>query len=462
MVFKNVFSAVLRISVLALCVPVLAFAQSAQDRRLVETSEFEAGFEASVLAFSGDEASLYISGNGETGQIIRLDLGGVEQISQSFEGVVSDLVVGPRAIFVIGTNEEETWVEMRDLISLDLRARQTLPLIGIPKGHLGNSGTLYVAGYTPGSRDNASMFAVDGAQSDLPVLDDQHMNLLFNGAIGSFWVSEDEGRIFVNDAEAARLWSITTEGRLETSIGHNATSKEDAIAFSVDVSVKNDPRCEGVLAHLPDQPSRFIMSDYILGSVSNAVYSFDFGVFDVVSDTASRLRNLEGTELETFYGSTTVRPPMLVSASCDQSTILIASTYSDQVVQFAHQVGSNAFELVFKESIRTGRAASAVATSDQGNWGAIALKETGTVVILGRGQDVQKEAAPDAELLNRAIQRHLLLVGYRSGAIDGILGGRTIAAMEAFKQKHGLEASAGEPDLFLTEMMDVIEAKGLE
>jgi|GEM_PF-6284448 len=437
-------------------------AQSAQDRRLVETSVFEAGFDVTSLAFSSDEASLYIAGGGEASKIVRLDLGGIEQVSQPLDGMISDIVVGPSNLFLIGTTPDETWIETRDPGSLALLGRQTLPRIGEPKAHLGNSGKLFVGGYTPGSRDNATLFAVDGTRPGLPVLKDEERNLLFNGAIGRIWVSEEEGRIFINDAETARLWSITTEGQVETSIGHNTQNRQEAIPLSVAVTVKNDPRCSEVLRLLPNQPSRFVIADYLLGSVNNAVFSRAFGVFDIVSETASRLKNLAGAELATYDGTGLTRPPMLISASCDQSTILIASRYSDQVVQYAHQIGSNAFELVNKWSVRSGSSVRAVATSLQGNWGAMSLSDTGAVVLFDRGGDVEKEDTSESEMINRAIQRHLLLVGYRIGAIDGILGGKTSAAMEAFAQKHGLKAGVSEPQEFLPEMLQVIESKGLE
>jgi peptidoglycan hydrolase-like protein with peptidoglycan-binding domain len=69
---------------------------------------------------------------------------------------------------------------------------------------------------------------------------------------------------------------------------------------------------------------------------------------------------------------------------------------------------------------------------------------------------VDKEDASQVELTNRAIQRHLLLVGYRIGAIDGILGGKTSAAMEAFAKKHRLDAPVSDPEAFLEEMLEIV------
>lgn len=349
----------------------------------------------------------------------------------SVAGTIEDIAADPNtgSVFAIGRSGRSTQFHVMDA-KLNPRGKVAInPLVGYPNLSVSPTGLVAVSGIRS-SYSDGFFAAVDVSDSANPIVRDDYFAPNARAGVMNGWLDADYGAIFLNASWDSRLAAIAvgksyvmSEFSVETASG----SYSEPYAVS---AVLERHACRRGL------PTSFLVADMTRSVLSLVDFDEAFQSLDMLSVVEFNLTRSGGSS--TRLAGTSMREPTgLISASCDQSVILLGSTNSIQVAQFARNKDMASLERV--GTIRLPSIATALAVDQSASYAVAVSAQNRAIMRLSN----QTTEAPVTRVIGNAdireLQRTLTEIGIPVGSIDGIVGARTERAIELAERKFGIE-----------------------
>ncbi|MBW4706894.1 peptidoglycan-binding protein [Roseobacter sp. YSTF-M11] len=259
------------------------------------------------------------------------------------------------------------------------------------------------------------------------------------GAVGKAWEHPAYDNFFVNVLGGSQLVAYPKRGGRTAVHGYESgfSSSLPSLHFAVDGRHLTG-ECDSVGVFY-DSP--FIVADYSQGTITAVTFSEFFEQFEIKSLVQKRALASRSVTIDRYEGVRYSRTPMRVSASCDRARILVTSNNAREVLQLSYNAGFEVLDSL--PSVEVPFAPNLLAISHTGNRALVATSRTGEIALLEpRGTaDPQIATLPDRGPAVRDLQRVLASLGYSVGAIDGLMGQRTEAAIQQLEGDLGVKLS---------------------
>lgn len=438
---------------------------------LAEAGSSVLPFAPSKAVYASDESAVFLIGGprrgGGAGTLMVTDVSGDARM-MALDHAPNDVAYDPRrdVVFVVGSTFETGMLSVHDPRTLAPLAMIEVPGLEYPSVTVSDDGSVHITSVAAGRYGEPLRMVEVLSRGNGLSLELVQSPYFYSGTPWQVWESPDEETLFVTDGREPRFWAIPRYKGTGSGFGYKSDSAvRGGIPFSASGTVTGSRTCRDYLGE--GTPTTFVVADFEFGKLLLVQFDPFFGGLDILAEVRTHQDLIPGSDIETFIDSRLVVPPMLVAANCDKSMILVGNRYSGEVIQFAGLPGGRGFEKI--QSIELGEAPAFVAVSPsghealvgfQGSRRFVRLVDTAspeaaivieTVPAMVRGLTVQSDEA----LVVRDIQRILVTQGYQIGAIDGIPGPRTNAALSDFSKRYDIELDQQSPEVILEKMKDL-------
>ena len=375
-------------------------------------------------------------GNGR-GAILRLSHDLNLEARQDLNFEPQDLTMDPteELFFLVGETKGTSVVRVLNskldvLGFVDLRRKLAFPSLSVTNSHQ------VIVGSVPTASASGAFVTVDASDpTDLREDNKFYVARAWKGMTDA-WLSEDQNTIFINGAPEIGLYAVDiTKERLLSDISYtNRRSSNVQQPFSV-YGLTSDMTCREGLG------SSFIVADNERDTLMLVDYDMRFRSLNIEAQINFTPRIDKGATSSLMAGTNIPRSDVLIASSCTQSTVLVGSHVSKDLVQFARNPNSSALEQVGKFELRD--FPTGIFLSRDGKM---------AVVIPSTGQRIDKFVQPNADAgqskiigddLVRELQRKLASLGYSVGFIDGDFGPNTLQSVTLAQKQLGFQV----PDL---------------
>ena len=365
--------------------------------------------------------------------------------SRAVDVVIEDLIADPdgSALYAIGTNGTETRFQVLDP-KLGALGGVTVPRIGHPSLTIGADKLVAVSGIRTEFADGF-FAAVNVRAPRKPALrEDFYAGDARRGVLNG-WLDPQFGAMFLNVSWDSRLLAVAagksylmSEFRVETASG--------SLSEPYAITAKLGPNtCR------QDQSASFLVADMSRNVLSLVDFDEGFQSLDVLSfvefdlaPTRAILGRLEGTNMR--------EPSGLVSAACDQSVIFVGSKTSTEVAQFARNDALNTLERV--GTLRLPGRPSDLAVAASGDFAVAVSAENRAIIRFGNAADGGTGTRIIGNADVRELQRTLTEIGFPVGSIDGIIGEKTLWALDLAERRLGVDLN---PNQNAAELVQILE-----
>jgi hypothetical protein len=261
----------------------------------------------------------------------------------------------------------------------------------------------------------------------------------YGGGVRSIAVSKAAGLAFVAGAESGELAAVSLDGANRVLDAYGRRTSDLIIPLAVTAAAAVE---ESFLASL-------VVADHRGRQLQLVDYNPFFETLDVAATTPMELALVPNSVVERVGETKYMTQPMLIATSLDQSAIVAGNVYSRQIVQYARgRVGSSSIleRIGFIELPGTPLSLS---LAPEGRFAAVPLAGSSKLVILTREEG---EGLPTHSIAVRDLQRLLTELGFNVGAVDGISGPTTVAALAAFQRQTGLNFDLTDVDTAVAEL----------
>ncbi len=443
----------------ALCSLFGAGAVAADTVPLVAFSEFDLPFKPADAVIAQDDSIVYAVGTWRnSGVISRHDLFGSEVSSAKLSrGEPKSITYdASRDILYVITEASDVGVVYQiKPDTLEVLNEVEIPALKAPVAYVDDMGRVMIGGISASAKSRSLHLLVDSSLSKEAQNVPQELlqAALLREPVLDMWWSGSDKRVFVNLGGQARFLAIPGNTRQpEGSFTIDSKSNDQVVPFSIAGNVRDRAACAPWVD--PDLPSTFIAVNYQIGAVMLLEFDPNFGDFDVVG-RGNLAQNLDrGTRFANYEGTDIMIPPMLIDASCTHSVLLIGNRYSRELDYFTRPDDLFGFEKV--ETIRLPRAPSFVRVSESGFTSIVGFEDTSKIAVYvleaplasvietAVEEQATRSIAESDKDIARKIQRLLISAGYQIGSVDGIIGKRTMAAIEVFLSDSETEIDAND------------------
>ncbi len=412
-------------------------AASAEDAfRPIPTLAMEAraplDIEAQNVILSGGFA--YVLGVNAAGvsEIEIRDAASLELVgSRATEFTIEDIAADPdrAAVYAVGNNGSATLFQVLDPKLNPLGGITIKPRIGHPTLTTTSDGQVAVSGLQTEFSDGF-FAAVDIGNFKEPILRDDIYAVDARRGVLNGWLDTRFGAIFLSAAWDSRLLAVATgKPYLMSEFGVQTANGQLSEPYAITAQFGHDA-CRG------DREPSFLIADMTRNVLSLVDFNEAFQSLDMLSfvefnlaPTRAIMGRLEGTSMR--------EPAGLISASCDQSVIFLGSKTSYEIAQFARNEDLASLERVGTIKL-PGRPAD-IAVDQSGNFAVAVSAENRAIMRFGNEakENPSDRIIGDADV--RELQRTLTEIGLPVGSIDGILGAKTIRAMNLAERRLGIE-----------------------
>ncbi|MGC3937329.1 peptidoglycan-binding domain-containing protein [Roseobacter sp. EG26] len=347
---------------------------------------------------------------------------------------VDDIAADPRgnALYVIGHDGQLSQLNVLDAKLAPIATKSMKNRLGYPKLSTTADGLLIVSGLRTDFSDGF-LGALDIREpSDPQIRSDIYAGEAWGGVAGS-WFDARSGALFLNAAWDSRLLALSTgKSYVMSEFGVQTDSGSLGDPYVVSALMGNRG-CRN------DGATSFLIADLNRDVLTLVDYNEPFQSLDTLSivefnlaPTRALSPALPGTDLRL--------PAGLLSSSCDQSVIFLGSRTSNEVAQFARNEFLSSLERV--GTIRLPARPVDIDVSTAGDFAIAVSAENRTVMRFSTPAEDggPKRIIGDADV--RALQRALTEAGLPVGSIDGIIGAKTLRAVQIAEKKYGVKLDA--------------------
>ncbi|WP_438749166.1 hypothetical protein [Pararhizobium sp. O133] len=387
-----------------------------------------------------DDFVFVIGAMKDRGTLIKLDRLNLEEKSRTeLEFIPRRILLSPDQDYIILVGDREgkfrngssILKSMALILDLDLNVINTIPFqrqFAYPTLFLSSNHQLLVVGQRTDTSEGAYV-SLDVSKPARAYLTNAVRLSLANLNLNGLWLSSEEGVLFLNSADTELLQAVKLPGELAVS---SITNVSDSLFISNSFSVSAalvDPTCAGA-----DQ-TRFLVANARKQTLEFSVYNELARSLDILAsiDVSLKFGSLRG---ELLPGTNLVRPAMIVTNSCDMSTIMLSSIYSNEMIQYSLNPTFLTLERI--RSIPLAFRPRRIEISPDGETAYILSENTNFISYYSL--KVQKESSNElGDDKIREIQRLLNSVGLNVGAIDGLVGAKTYKALSAVERIYDVQ-----------------------
>lgn len=266
--------------------------------------------------------------------------------------------------------------------------------------------------------------------------------------IEAVWAEPKTGLLFANNLSSPLLYTTREGNKIDSVFGYS----NDGIPFATNLR-HYTAECFNKFGDL-EQP--MVIADYSLGTVYALTFEKSFDEFEVKALVQIRPKRTIGSLIGAKIDLIAQKTPLLLTASCDRSRILLGSSNSQEIVQMSYNSSFEVLDVV--ESIRIDTFPDFLKVSRTGERALVASKRSGRIRVLA----AMRNSKPLEEQLRideiREIQRILTSLGYSVGAIDGKIGPRTNRALDRLEKIKKIEV----PREDISKMAEIFRELSLE
>ncbi|MFZ5961382.1 peptidoglycan-binding domain-containing protein [Thalassococcus sp. BH17M4-6] len=251
----------------------------------------------------------------------------------------------------------------------------------------------------------------------------------WRGVTGA-WFDAQNLTLFANAAWDSRLQAISVgKERILSEVSEESASKTARQPYATFPLLGNLPCRSG-------RGTSFLVADMGLQVLSLVDYNDLFQSLDPQSTVSFSLAPTRAIS-PVLPGTNMREPAGLVSASCDQSVILVGSRLSFEIDQFARNDGLSILELV--GTVTLPFLPSDLDVSEDGSYALATSARDNSLLRLaatdGGSGSVRIIGDPDV----RELQRLLTEIGLPVGSIDGLVGANTLRATALAEKQLGIQ-----------------------
>lgn len=378
-----------------------------------------------VLGSDGDGLSAVEMRDAQTLELLQ-----ERKVKAEITDIVADQKTGD--VYAIGTAGGATRFQVMDSRLNPLGSAVIKPILAQPSLTTSSRGLVAVSGID-GPDAEGFFAAVDVSKPERPVLREEFFSLNARRGVLNGWLVPEQGTIFLNTSWDSRLAAVATgksylmsEFSVETASG--SLSEPYAISAAVE-----DELCRN------GAPTSFLVADMSRNVLSLVDFDASFQSLDLLSVVEFNLPQ-SGPALPVWEGTLIREPSGVIASACDQSVILLGSTTSNQVAQFARNANLATLERV--GTVRLPGRPTAIAVDEFARFAIVVSAENRAVMRLSNQTDQTpiERVIGDPEV--RELQRTLTEIGIPVGSIDGILGAKTKRAVDLANKKYNLDIDA--------------------
>lgn len=380
---------------------------------------------------AGDKA--YVIGASDKGdEILKLDAATLEIIeTRALPFDAEDLIAGfnGKFVYVIGNQEGETaLVVMGD--GLESLGRLVIPsAVASPSLSLAENDILILAGILTEDVDG-TVVAIDVTEATDPFLvpDLLPLDISYIGSTAAWLDNGPQRTVFLN---IGVLSTIVAFG-----IGEKGSTEYSDISFGGGKGIGEPLTTVALmpqrLCRADNTQASFLIADSQSETLLVAGFDPLFKSLDVLGSIRTSLSLMRPAEHRTFPGTDIPKPTSLLASSCNQGVVWLGNLDSREIEQFAVNPELASFEKV-GEIILPSRP-NGLAISETGGFGLAISDENDTVMLFRSG-----DGGIIGSAAGRTLQRLLTERGYSVGAIDGLVGARTLSAVSRFEVRNDVQ-----------------------
>lgn len=396
---------------------------------LILDKKTELSVVAEQLALTPD-AVFVVGYNRDGAQVLRLNPVDLAIVAQTtLDGEVQDLFASAidDRLYVLANSDEETKLLVYDGKLQQIAQFSTGRLLAAATLSQASEGLLAIGGLPNGKSDGTFVVANVQVPSHIYLLDLPNFPIAARGVAKGWFVRQDR-LVLLNTGDAAALLAISAEnGRTISYISGPQTKDPRVEPFAVQGSMP-DQACR-----MGDTPT-FLISSIGRNRLTLAEYARVFSTLNILSEVEPGLSGRQSDpKLQAQDGTDILRPLGLLASSCNREVVWAGSLNASSVVQYAVNPTSRVLEKVGTIPLAS-RPVDLAVSEDGGS----------AFALYGNGQ-IQRYAASSSNaglILGepdvRALQRALTEKGYPVGDIDGMLGARTMDALQQFQKQTGI------------------------
>lgn len=412
-------------------VPALADVGFVPSGTLVSSLTRKLPVDPDKVVIAGDKA--YVIGTSpDGGEILKLDAATLEiQGARALPFAAGDMAVGftGKFLYVIGNHDGETALVVLGE-DLDTLGRLVTPaLVASPSLSLAEDNVLIVAGILTDATDG-TVVAIDVTDETDPFLvpDLLPLDISYIGSTGAWLDNGPQRTVFLNIGVLSSLVAF--------GVGEKGSTEYSEINFGDDDGI-DEPLT--TLAQMPRRLCRgdgteasFLIADGESETLLLAAFDPLFKSLDVLGSIRTSLSVAPGARHRTLPGTDIPEPTSLLASSCDQGVVWVGNLNSREIEQFAVNPRLLSFEKVGE--FRLPGRPSGLAISETGGFGLVVSGEDHTITLFQSG-----DGGIIGSAAGRELQRLLTERGYSVGAIDGLVGARTLSAVSRFEGRNDVE-----------------------
>lgn len=250
--------------------------------------------------------------------------------------------------------------------------------------------------------------------------------IYYGGGVRGLAISRSLGVAFVSGEGAARLAVVGLGGANRVYDMYGRSKSGSAMPFAMAVA-EGAPNTQAGLS--------IAVASHETGELSIVDYNATFEALDLIATATLGHALLPNAVVRMVADTALIEQPVLLATSRTQDLILSGNRHSRQIFQYARGEGrfTNLLERI--GYVELAGAPTHLAVSAAGGLAAVAMADRPQVVLLKPADDI----AEPTNATMRDLQRALTELGFDVGAVDGIVGPATIAALSTFRGQAGLD-----------------------
>ena len=383
------------------------------------------------------DQSTYVIGDADgVYQILQLDSDTMEIVgTRNLQFTPNDFILSydGKEIYIIGKRDDYSELVILGS-SLELIGHTSLSRpIAYPKLSLTKKDALVIAGMAT-RKNEGGVIIVNVAEPSLPFeVEGTFPEALSTLPVTGAWLGNSEEPVLYLSAGTFPAL-VAYFGNLKRGFGTRSFT-EEASSYLTDADTKQPISLkvrammkQGICRKKVKQDS-FLVASPGTNSLYLLLFDKKFRSLDVVARTPTSSLTFSGVDQEKYINSEIPVPSILLDSSCDFGVIWLGNRYSSVIKQFTFNREIQSFEKIGEIRLpvpasalvidKTGKAAVAISTSAK----TISRFHSGSGEVLGT------EA-------RRKLQRLLVERGYLIGAIDGLIGEKTIGALKLLENNN--------------------------